>query len=61
MKKDSSIAAIVNFLCILKDDILLYNFQPSKVFDQVYFIAYGIYIYIYVIEYEVVIINVNSF
>ncbi|OUM69597.1 hypothetical protein PIROE2DRAFT_2465 [Piromyces sp. E2] len=40
MKKDSSIATIVNFLCILKEDILLYNFQPSKVFDQVYFIAY---------------------
>jgi len=40
MKKDSSVATIVNFLCILKEDILLYNFQPSKVFDQVYFIAY---------------------
>jgi len=40
MKKDSSIATIINFLCLSKEDILLYNFQPSKVFDQVYFIAY---------------------
>ncbi|ORY25291.1 hypothetical protein LY90DRAFT_706343, partial [Neocallimastix californiae] len=40
IKKDSSVATMINFLCLSKEDILLYNFQPSKVFDQVYFIAY---------------------